>query len=90
MGSFPNYNDCKFFDKNTISSSKIKYYDDKRNEKGECNRIYYYNTIITNEKKNLYDHWLATIIFSCFILLLNIGLAIFGFLLFNTSGQTNI
>ena len=88
VGSSLSYHQCKQIDKDTTSKTKLQYYDDKGNDKGECDRIYFYKTVTTKEKKNLYDHWVTTIILSCFIIVLNIGLALFGFLLFNTSGQT--
>jgi len=40
---------------------------------------------ITN--KYLFDKWVTTIIFSCFIIVCDIGLAIFGFLLFKSDGS---
>ena len=69
---------------------KRKYYESSSstNEKGECDRLYFVESD-NLEKKIVYDRWLTSIILSCFILLLNIGLAIFGFLLFNGSGKTN-
>ena len=39
------------------------------------------------ENKYLYDRWVTTIIFSCFIIACDIGLAIFGFLLFKSDGS---
>ena len=36
-----------------------------------------------NERKNLYNSWIITIVLGCFIFALDIGLAIFGFLIFN-------
>jgi len=42
-------------------------------------------TEITN--KYLFDKWVTTIIFSCFIIVCDIGLAIFGFLLFKSDGS---
>ena len=39
------------------------------------------------ERKYLYDKWITTIIFSCFIFACDIGLAIFGFLLFKSNGS---
>ena len=55
----------------------------------DCEKLYYVNP--TNDKvenKYLYDRWVTTIIFACFIVACDIGLAIFGFLLFksDTSG----
>jgi len=37
--------------------------------------------------KYLFDKWVTTIIFSCFIIVCDIGLAIFGFLLFKSDGS---
>ena len=76
-----------------ISLSKQKYYDSfiasKRNEKGECDYLYYYDTSATNYKKqNIYDRWVITIVFGCFIFVLDIALAIFGFLIFKDGGSS--
>lgn len=37
--------------------------------------------------KYLFDRWVTTLIFSCFIIACDIGLAIFGFLLFKSDGS---
>ena len=42
------------------------------------------------ENKYVYDRWVTTYIFSCFIIACSIGLAIFGFLLFKNSGNSGI
>ena len=39
------------------------------------------------ENKYVFDRWVTTIIFSCFIIACCIGLAIFGFLLFKSDGS---
>ena len=39
--------------------------------------------------KYQYDKWVATIIFGCIIILLNLGLAVFGFLMFKESGSSS-
>jgi len=39
------------------------------------------------ENKYIYDRWVTTIIFACFIIACDIGLAIFGFLLFKSDGS---
>jgi len=36
----------------------------------------------------LYNYWVATIVLGCFIFVLDIGLAIFGFLIFKDSNLT--
>ena len=60
------------------------------NKRNDCNKIYLIdNSITDNDKKIIFDRWLTSIILSCFIALFNIGLAIFGFLLFReTSGSS--
>ena len=82
---------CKAIsDGNFKVEPKRKYRDtSSMEEKGECDKLYYVDSD-DFLKKIIYDRWLTTIIFSCFIFLLNIGLAIFGFLLFNGSGKTNL
>lgn len=49
-----------------------------------CENLYasHINSI---ENKYVFDRWITTIIFSCFIIVCDIGLAIFGFLLFRSS-----
>ena len=80
---------CKDYDegKNTIST-KYKILDDNNNEKGECDKLYAIESNTTEEKKNLYNFWLTTIVLGCFIFVLDIGLAIFGFLIFKDSKLT--
>ena len=61
------------------------YYASKYNG---CKNLYYSgNDNFSN--KYLYDRWVTTIIFGCFIIALNLGLAIFGFLLFNQAGGSS-
>ena len=54
-----------------------------------CNKLYFStngdNGEISNKYK--YDKWVTSIIFGCFIIALNIGLALFGFLLFSDSSN---
>ena len=42
------------------------------------------------DNKYIYDRWVTTIIFSCFIIVCDIGLAIFGFLLFKNSNGSGL
>ena len=64
------------------------------NEK--CQYLYFNNNASENEIsfKYFYDKWVTSLIFGCFIIALNICLAIFGFLLFaqgnNSSGHTPV
>ena len=49
--------------------------------------LYTWDNDDTIDKKYLFDKWVTTIIFSCFIIVCDIGLAIFGFLLFKSDGS---
>ena len=56
-----------------------------------CNKLYYSGNNQNDEflYKYIYDKWVTSIIFGCFIIAINIGLAIFGFLLFSqTDGSS--
>ena len=78
---------CKKLEEKKSQLPQIQYYDDKGNEVGECDKLFierYY----TYENKNTYNKVIAAYIFSVFIVILHIGLAIFGFLLFKESGNT--
>ena len=83
------YNEyCKDLEeKKTLS--KREYYDGST-KLGDCNKLYYFGGYSGYYNKHHYDFWITSIILSFFILLLNIGIAIFGFLLFNSSGKTNL
>jgi len=52
-----------------------------------CNKLYYSGNAGESSisLKYSYDKWVTSIIFGCFIIALNLGLAIFGFLLFSQS-----
>ena len=72
---------------NTFEGQKLieKYYcdDDNLKELGKCDKLYAANTNASDyEKKNYYDYWVISIVFSCLIIVSHIGLAIFGFLSF--------
>lgn len=60
------------------------------NNNKECKYIYYDNRGSSGfSNKYRYDKWVTSIIFGCFIIVLNLGLAFFGFLLFKqTDGQS--
>lgn len=81
---------CKYLDEKTLSFPKMEFTNDSGQKLGDCNKLYNFPNESDFANKNLYDRWLTTIILSCFILLLNVGVAIFGFLLFNSSGKTNL
>ena len=53
---------------------------------GDCDALYInYSDGFGN--KYIYDRWVTTIIFACFIIVCDIGLAIFAFLLFKSDGS---
>jgi uncharacterized membrane protein (DUF485 family) len=83
------WNLCKDYDEGKSGTIKTKYKikDENGNEKGECDKIYLLPNSVspTREKKKLYNYWVTTIVFGCFIFILDIGLAIFGFLIFKDS-----
>jgi hypothetical protein len=51
-----------------------------------CKHLYW-SRFDSVSKKYIFDMWITTIIFSCLIIVCDIGLAIFGFLLFNSDGS---
>ena len=79
-----NWDIYKSADESNAQGTKKKIADENNNEKRECDKFYIYETRTTNEKKNLYNSWVITIVFGCFIFVLDIGLAIFGFLILKT------
>ena len=99
-----NYEKKRYFDVESKYSTCSGFYDmcDGSNEYipdgslsvtgNECQYIYLYLSPQGFENKYVFDRWVSTIIFSCFIVACCIGLAIFGFLLFKSddSGIKNI
>ena len=87
------YTECKRRDElNDLAGNKRSYYDstlNRNNKKGECDYLYYYDSSATTyKKKNIYDRWVTTIVLGCFIFVLDLGLAIFGFLIFKDGGSS--
>ena len=81
---------CKKYDEGTETFSptgKKKVFDENGKEKLECEKIYAVDRGY-NVKKNLYNYWVTTIVLGCFIFVFDIGLAIFGFLLFKDNNGT--
>ena len=64
-------------------SGQQKLYNDGSGEK--CKKLYYHDNPHKDEiyNKYIFDNWLTNIIFTCLIIACEIGLALFGFLLFN-------
>ena len=72
---------CKSFDEDSnLNRPRLEYINDQGQKIGECDKLGLGSTYDNNSNKKVYDHWLTTIIFSCFIFLMDIGLAIFAFL----------
>ena len=55
-----------------------------------CTKAYLNKVASGFKNKYLYDNWVTNIIFGCFIIACNIGLAIFGFLVFKNSDGSGI
>jgi hypothetical protein len=95
-GSTYTYAQCKTKDEtDNLAQTKNKYYENyvnqaaNKNEKGECDYLYYFdNNANDYSKRNIYDRWTITIVLGCFIFVLDIGLAIFGFLIFKDGGSS--
>ena len=88
ISTVTNYWDfCKQLDENNSGATKIKIVDN--GEKGECDKLYLNERSASIEKKKIYDYWVLTIVFGCFIFVLDIGLAIFGFLIFKDSSGSS-
>ena len=56
----------------------------------DCNKLYYFENATDNHRKVIYERWLTTIILSCIIFILDVGLALFGFLVNSGSKGTGI
>jgi len=69
------------------SGNRVTHDDDSTKN---CDKLYYYENTNYNIYKIVYDRWLTTIILSCIIFILDIGLALFGFLINNGSKGTGI
>ena len=72
----------------TPSSGKQYPFDNDEDETKSCKKLYYANSNSnTIDNKYIYDNWVTNIIFTCFIIVCEIGLAIFGFLLFKNAEE---
>ena len=76
---------ASWFDSNK-REIRSEYYDEDGNRLGTCDKIYYFNEREdSNEYKETYDFWLTSLIFNCLIMVLYLGLDLFGFLIFKES-----
>ncbi len=64
-------------------------YGDLGLSSASCEKVYYFNSDIAESiaNKDISDRFLTTLILSLFVCLANIGLALFGFLLFRSPGD---
>lgn len=60
-----------------------------RSSNYDCEYLYTEPPKYNNENKYLYDRWCLSLVFAVFITISNIGLLIFGFLIFKSSGDSS-
>jgi hypothetical protein len=64
-----------------------------KSQLGNCDYLFFGSDDIDGiddiSYKYIYDKWVTTIIFGCIIIALNLGLAVFGFLIFKESGSSS-
>ena len=82
------YTGCEFDDDDCLSQEYITTYSSAI--LGKCEYLYLSSKADGFGNKYLFDMWVTTIIFTCFICVCAIGLAIFGFLLFNSSDGSGL
>ena len=81
---------CKKIDEGDLKyDTKSEILDKDGNSKGYCEKLYYLDGHRINERKNLYNSWVTTIVFGCFIFVLDAVLAVFGFLVYKDSSGTS-
>ena len=92
------YEACKMLDNRDAKygygankDEKIPYYSSSSStqKEGDCDKIFYVSSGQDYEKKNDYDKYVTSLVLGCFIILLDIGLAVFGFLLFKEGNGTS-
>ena len=91
------YKNCIVDDDSDVVSecytNSKQYYTDpyiQTYKNNNCEYLYLQSKASGFENKYLYDNWVTNIIFGCFIIACNIGLAIFGFLVFKNSDGSGI
>ena len=79
------YSECYLSSKQYFTDLSIQNFKNNK-----CEYLYLQSKASGFENKYLYDNWVTNIIFGCFIIACNIGLAIFGFLVFKNSDGSGI
>jgi len=79
------YSDCK--EPHTACTGLNEFIATTSHTGSNCKYLYLDKVPSGVENKYVFDRWISTIIFSCFIAACCIGLAIFGFLLFKSDGS---
>ena len=85
-----NYEKKRFYDRDTKYTSCLEAYSSMSTTShtgANCKYLYLSSPPNSFKNKYVFDRWVSTIIFSCFILVCCIGLAIFGFLLFKSDSS---
>ena len=85
-----NYEKKRFYDRDTKYTSCLESYNSMSTTShtgANCKYLYLSSPPNSFKNKYVFDRWVSTIIFSCFILVCCIGLAIFGFLLFKSDSS---
>ena len=82
------YNDCAVnYNSYCVSNEYVDESVISPKDHTDCSYLYLDKVSNTFENKYVFDRWVTTIIFSCFIAACCIGLAIFGFLLFKSDSS---
>ena len=98
VGATSFYEGCKLLDEGNVkyssSNAKQPYYSYSSllatQKEGDCDKLFYIDTSIDSYNHlNSYDKYVTSLVLGCFIFLLDIGLAIFGFLLFKEGNGTS-
>ena len=92
------YDYCKMLDEKTIRyafDGNMKKYTDKKNQTQECEEILMstgsFSGLLSrnsNQKKIIYQYWVTTLVFSCFIFVLDLVLLIIGVLFIKNSDES--
>ena len=71
----------------TTSYTNPQFVTSAHSPSGDNCKHLYSSPVTSVSNKYIFDMWVTTIIFTCFIIVCDIGLAIFGFLLFKSDGS---